>query len=218
MSTDFARARASMIESQIRTSDVTTPEILAAFRAVPREEFAPAASKAVAYGDMDIDLAPGRVILAARVHAKLLQALKPRAGERALEIGAGAGYGAAILAQLCGTVIAHEPDAGLSQIAMQTLAAQGCAMASVVTTEVARGWPDGAPYDVIVVHGGAEFVPQAWLDQLAEGGRLGVIVRSGPTGTARIYLKSGGSVSYRTAFDAAPPVIPGLETPRAFAF
>jgi protein-L-isoaspartate(D-aspartate) O-methyltransferase len=76
MNTDFARARASMIESQIRTSDVTTPEILAAFRAVPRAEFAPAASKAVAYGDMDIDLAPGRVILAARVHAKLLQALK----------------------------------------------------------------------------------------------------------------------------------------------
>jgi protein-L-isoaspartate(D-aspartate) O-methyltransferase len=215
---DFARARASMIESQIRTSDVTAPELLAAFRAVPREAFAPEAAKAVAYGDLDVVLAPARVILCARVHAKLLQALQPRPGERALEVGAGTGYGAAILSHLCKTVVAHEPDPALSQSAMQTLAAQGCVNASVVSTDVARGWPDGAPYDVIVVHGGAEIVPQAWLDQLGEGGRLGVIVRSGPAGTARIYLKSGGAVSYRTVFDAAPPVIPGLEAPRAFTF
>jgi protein-L-isoaspartate(D-aspartate) O-methyltransferase len=218
MTSDYARARAAMIESQIRTSDVTAPEILAAFRATPREAFTPPTLQPVCYGDMDLMIAPGRVLLSARTHAKLLQALRPAGHERALELGAGLGYGAAVLARLCKTVIAHEPDPGLSQLAHQALSAQGHGNAAVVSTEIARGWPDAAPYDVILVHGGAEIVPEAWLDQLAEGGRLAVIVRSGPAGVARIYLKAGGQVSYRTAFDAAPPVLPGLEAPRAFAF
>jgi protein-L-isoaspartate(D-aspartate) O-methyltransferase len=87
-----------------------------------------------------------------------------------------------------------------------------------VSTSAADGWADDAPYDVIMLNGSTEFVPDAWLNQLAPGGRLGVIVRNGPVGSARIYTRSGEATAYRTAFDAAPPVAPGLERPPAFAF
>lgn len=212
------RARAHMIDSQIRTADVTDPELVAAFRAVPREAFLPGRLAAVAYGDLDLEIAPGRFAMRPRDLAKLIQALAPSRRDRALEIGAGYGYGAAVLSHVCGAVTALEPDADLSRLALSALAGAGLANIPVVSTAIERGWPDGAPYDVILVSGGVEVTPEAWIEQLAEGGRLGVIVRSGPAGTARVYVKSGGRVSFRTAFDAAPAILPGLEKPAGFRF
>jgi protein-L-isoaspartate(D-aspartate) O-methyltransferase len=94
----------------------------------------------------------------------------------------------------------------------------GLANVTAVCNETRIGWPDAAPFNVIFLNGGAEVVPEAWLDQLAEGGRLGVIVRDGVAGEARIYLKSGGKCAYRVAFDAAPPLAPDLNRIKSFAF
>jgi protein-L-isoaspartate(D-aspartate) O-methyltransferase len=215
---DFARARNFMVESQVRPSGVTDLRILHAMRTLPRERFAPAHRRPQAYGDLELEVAPGRVLMRPRDLAKLVQALEPRAHERALEIAGATGYGAAVLAACCKDVISLDPDPNLSFAAQAALESAGVRNAKTASTETATGWPDEAPYDVILLNGAAEIVPDAWLKQLAPGGRLGVIVRQGPAGSARIYTRSGETAAYRTVFDAAPPIAPGLERPPAFRF
>ena len=215
---DFARARDSMVESQVRTADVTDPRILGAMRKLPRERFAPAPLRTLAYADLDLGVAPGRTLLRPRDLAKLIQALAPRADERGLELAGATGYGAALLAACCKEVISLEPDADLSFAAKAALESAGVRNAKTVSTAAAAGWADDAPYDVMLLNGACETVPEAWLAQLAEGGRLGAIVREGRAGGARIYTKSGGAVSFRVVFDAAAPVVPGLARAPGFRF
>jgi protein-L-isoaspartate(D-aspartate) O-methyltransferase len=172
----------------------------------------------LAYSDIDLPLGFGRYALRPRDLAKMIQALAPERTSRALEIASGGGYGAAVLARLCAQVVSLEPEPDLARLALSAFPAEAHPPVQVVTTNLQFGWADAAPYDLILVHGGVEFVPPAWLDQLADGGRMAVIVRQGPAGACRLYLKTGGQVSYRTVFDAAPPVLPGLEAPRGFAF
>ncbi len=215
---DIARARDFMVESQVRTADVTDTRIIAAMRALPRERFVPANKRALAYADLEVEAAPGRYLMRPRDLAKLVQALSPQANERALEIAGATGYGAALLAACCTEVISLDPDPNLSFAARAALESAGVANAKTVSTAAADGWADEAPYDVILLNGAAEFVPDAWLKQLAPGGRLGVIVRQGPAGTARIYTRSEDATAYRAAFDAAPPVAPGLAREPGFRF
>ncbi len=215
---DYARVRDGMVESQVRTNDVTDPRILHAMRTLPRERFVPAHKRALAYADAEAEVAPGRTLLRPRDLSKLIQALAPQAHEKALEIAGATGYGAAVLAACCKEVVAHDPDAELSRAARVAFESCGIANAKTVSTLAENGWKDEAPYDVILLNGGAEFVPEAWLDQLASGGRLGVIVRQGAAGAARIYTRAGNSSAYRIAFDAAPPVAPGLVRAADFAF
>lgn len=216
--TDLARARDTMVESQVRTADVTDPRILAAMRRLPRERFLPAQKRALAYADIEPDAAPGRTLLRPRDLAKLIQALAPRPEERALEIAGATGYGAAVLAECCREAVTLDPDPDLSFAARAAL--ESCRIGNVrtVSTAARDGWSDDAPYDLIMLNGAAEFVPDSWLAQLAPGGRLGVIVRAGAAGAARIYTRADDAIAYRTAFDAAPPLAPGLEKPPAFAF
>jgi len=215
---DFARARDFMVESQVRPSDVTDPRIVNAMRRLPRERFVPAAKRTIAYGDLEVEVAPGRVLLRARDLAKLIQNLAPKADERALEIAGATGYGAAVLASCCKEVITLDPNSDLSFAAQAALESVGVTNAKAVSTAAVDGWGDEAPYDVILLNGSAEFVPDAWLKQLAPGGRLGVIVRQGAAGSARIYTRSDDATGYLVAFDAAPPVVPGLAKPPSFAF
>lgn len=215
---DFAAARHLMVETQVRTADVTDPALLGAMRALPREAFVPAPLKRLAYSDVDLEVGPGRRLLRPRDLSKLLQALAPRPGDTALEILGATGYGAGLLAMLCAKSVLLEPDPSLNFAAVAAFGACGLERAQSAATDVTGGWPDQAPYDLIVLNGAAEVVPDAWIAQLAEGGRLGVIVRSGPAGQARIYTKVGGVVSYRVVFDAAPAVAPGLAAAPGFAF
>jgi protein-L-isoaspartate(D-aspartate) O-methyltransferase len=215
---DFARARDFMVESQVRPSDVTDPRIIHAMRVLPRERFVPAAKRAIAYGDLEVEIADGRTLMRPRDLAKLIMNLAPQANERALEIAGATGYGAAVLAACCKEVITLDPNPDLSFAAQSALESVGVTNAKTVSTTAVDGWKDEAPYDVILLNGSAEIVPDAWLAQLAPGGRLGVIVRQGAAGTARIYTKGGDASAYRSAFDAAPPVAPGLTKPAAFAF
>lgn len=215
---DLARARDFMVESQVRPADVTDARIVSAMRTLPRERFAPAHKRAIAYGDLEVEVAAGRTLMRPRDLAKLIQALAPRAEDRALEIAGATGYGAAVLATCCKSVIAHDPDPDLSFAARTALESCGLTNVKTVSTPTVEGWRDDAPYDVILLNGSAEFVPDAWLAQLAPGGRLGVIVRQGPAGSARIYTRSDDTSASYAAFDAAPPIAPGLTKPPAFAF
>ena len=215
---DFARARDLMVETQVRTNDVTDLRILHAMRTLPRERFVPPQRRSLAYADMEVEVAEGRTLMRPRDLSKLVAALAPLAHERALEIAGGTGYGAAVLATCCREVVAHDPDPNLSFAAQAALESCGLKNAKTVSAPIADGWGDDAPYDVIMLNGAAEIVPDAWLKQLAPNGRLAVIVRAGAAGSARIYTKSGESTAYRVAFDAAPPVAPGLEKPPAFVF
>jgi protein-L-isoaspartate(D-aspartate) O-methyltransferase len=215
---DYAKARTAMVESQVRPADVTATALISALRTVPREVFAAPATQAVAYADAELDVGGGRYLLRPRHLAKLLQALEPRAGEKAMELAGGTGYGAAVLAACGLSTVVLEPSAAHVPAARQALEAAGYGEVAVVSTELSAGWAEGAPYDVIVLNGAAEVVPEAWLAQLGEGGRLGVIVRQGPAGQARVYQKERGVVSFRVVFDAAPPVLPELAAPRPFVF
>ena len=215
---DFAQARDQMVESQVRPNDVTDHRILHAMRTLPRERFVSAPKRALAYGDLELEVAPGRVLMRPRDLSKLVHALDARGHERGLEIAGATGYGAAVLAACCKEVVALDPDPDLSFAARAALESAGVANVATVSTAVADGWSDSAPYDVILLNGAAEIVPDSWLEQLAPGGRLAVIVRQGAAGAARIYTKSGDVIAYRTAFDAAPPLAPGLARPASFAF
>lgn len=215
---DYARARDFMVESQVRPSDVTDLRIIHAMRTLPRERFAPPQKRALAYADMELEVADGRRLLRPRDLSKLIQSLAPQAHERALEIAGATGYGAAVLAMCCRDVTSLDPDPNLSFAAKAALESAGVANVQTVSTAAVDGWADGAPFDLILLNGAAEFVPEAWLAQLAPGGRLGVIVRQGAAGAARIYTRAADAVAYRVAFDAFPSLAPGLAKPPAFAF
>lgn len=216
--TDFARARHWMVEAQIRTSDVTDHALQDVVRRLPRELFTPANRQALAYAETELELAPGRYLLRPRDLAKLVQAMAPQPGQKALEVFGASGYGAAVLAGVGCQVVLLEPDAELGKLARQALDGAGASGVVLASSDPLAGWPDAAPYDLILVNGAVEVVPPAWVEQLAEGGRLGVIVRNGPAGQARIYSRAGGIIASRVVFDAAPPVLPGLAKLAEFVF
>lgn len=190
MSTDFAAARLNMVESQIRTADVTDLPLQDALRVVPRESVVPASKAYQAYADADIEYAPGRWLLRPREVGKLLQVLKPRGGEKALAIAAP--YAAAVMEAMGLSVTRLEGDD-------------------------LKAVPTGA-YDVIVCEGAVAVTPKAWQDALAVGGRLGVVERTGPVGRGTIYLRAEDGLGRRQVFDASPPILAGFEAEAGFSF
>ncbi|NGQ93230.1 protein-L-isoaspartate O-methyltransferase [Rhodobacter sp. HX-7-19] len=213
---DFATRRVMMVDTQVRPSDVTKFPIIEAMLSVPREVFVPSARREAAYMGENIDIAPGRVVLEPRTLAKLLDALDIQPGELVLDLGCGLGYSTAVIARLCDAVVAVEEDADLAAEAQRTLSAEGVDNAAVVVGALAAGDARHAPFDVITLQGGVEVVPQALLDQLKEGGRIGAVFMEGALGTARIGYKIDGVVSWRQAFNASAPVLPGFAASRGF--
>jgi len=210
-----------MVDGQIRTSDVTDLRVLAAFDEVPRERFVPPPRQALAYLDLDVPLegaGGARRLLKPMVLAKLIQGADVRAGDRVLDVACGTGYSSAILGRLAAAVIALEEDAALADAAVATLGAVGANNAKVVVGPLPAGWPREAPYDVILLDGSAEIVPQALLDQLADGGRLVGVVGRAPIGKGTVYRRSGAHVSAHPEFDAVAPLLPGFAKPPAFVF
>lgn len=185
---DLSAARLNMVESQVRTSDVTDLSIQDAMRAVPREAFC-AGKDHLAYADLDVEYAPGRHLLKPRDVAKLLQALKPRPGERALAIAAP--YAAAVLRHIGLDVREADP-------------ADGSAL--------------GEDYDLVVCEGAVDAAPAEWLAALAVGGRLGVVERAGPVGRATIHHRTTEGLGSRVAFDATAPLMPEFQPRKSFAF
>jgi protein-L-isoaspartate(D-aspartate) O-methyltransferase len=216
---DFADARKKMVDGQIRPNRVNDPRILTAMLTVPRERFLPVALAALAYADECVPLGNGRVMAEPRAIAKLVQLTGPDEGERALVVGAGAGYGAAILAACGVRVIALEDDAALLAIARVALPAYAPEV-TLAEGPLAAGWAAGAPYDIILIEGALRDVPPAIAAQLRPGsGRL-VTVRTGRglASQATIAEMTPGGLNTRLAFDCALPPLPAFKPEPGFVF
>jgi protein-L-isoaspartate(D-aspartate) O-methyltransferase len=214
---DYAAQRLKMVESQVRTADVTDLAVQAAMREVPRERFVPTAKRGLAYMDGCIEVARGRYLLDPRTLAKLLQAAEIEPADKVLDVGCATGYSTAVLSKLASNVIGLEQDADLVRIAIETLASVG-AKAEIVQGPLADGLLKRGPFDVIFVNGGVETEPQKLLQQLAEGGRLLCVMREGAAGYARIYVKHDGATGARDVFDTYPPVLPPFRQAAGFVF
>lgn len=178
------RARERMVVAHVEARGITDPLVLAAMRAVPREAFVPPASEELAYEDRPLPIGHGQTISQPYVVAAMTAAVAVRPGARALEIGTGSGYGAAILAQIAAEVYTVERIRPLAEEARDRLAALGYANVHVKEGDGTLGWPEHAPYDAIVVTAGGPRVPAALLDQMAIGGRL--VMPVGPASAQRL--------------------------------
>jgi protein-L-isoaspartate(D-aspartate) O-methyltransferase len=219
---DFATARQKMVDGQVRTADVTDRRILDAMLALPREEFVPQSKRALAYLDLDLDVSEGgtvsRCLIKPMLMAKLLQAAEIGSGDSVLIVGCATGYAAAVAARLAGKVAATEPDQALAAKGRDALSRLGLSNVTITVAEPPAGDSAGAPYDVIVLNGTTEIVPERLCGQLRDGGRLvGVFAASRPS-RATIVTRSHGDLGHRTLFDASAPVLPGLERVPAFVF
>lgn len=214
---DFAARRVMMVDTQVRPSDVTKFPIIAAMLEVPRERFVPDVLAEAAYAGENLEIAPGRVLLEPRTLAKMLDALDIGRHELVLDVGAGLGYSAAVISRLAEAVIAVEEDPALAAEAEAALASVGADNAVVVTAPLVDGAPQHGPYDVITVEGAAEEVPEALIAQLKEGGRIGCLFMEGALGVCRIGRKHDGRVTWRFAFNASAPVLPGFARAPVFS-
>jgi protein-L-isoaspartate(D-aspartate) O-methyltransferase len=218
--TDFALARRNMVEGQLRPNRVTNLPLLDAIGSLPRERFLPDSLRAVAYADEDVPLGGGRFLMEPMVLARLIQALQAQAGQKALVVASGRGYGAALLAKLVGTVVAVESDTALARAAEETFKSLALANVTQIAGACEAGAPQSGPYDVILVEGATRQMPDALLKQLAEGGRLVTVAAGAPgtLGVATLTVKAGGVTSSRPLFDAGTPALPGFAPPAKFTF
>jgi len=216
---DYAAARLNMVESQVRPNRVTDPRIVLAMLELPREKFLPESLRGVAYVDEDVHIGNGRYLTEPMVLARLLQSAAIHETDTVLEIGTGTGYGAAVLSRLAGKVVALDSDPSLVKKATSILNELGAKNVTVAEGPLAEGCARHAPYNAIIFAGGAEDLPQAVLDQLAEGGRLlAVLAPPGEASRATLTSRIGGAISTRAIFDAASPILPGLRREPGFVF
>lgn len=216
---DFALARRNMVDSQLRTNKVNDRRIIDAMASVPREIFVPASRRPVAYIDEALPLGGGRWLPPPAPAARLYQLAAPGPNDLVLLVGAGTGYGAAVLGRMASAVVALEEDADLAKAAEQALAEAEADNVVVANGPLTEGWPKQAPYDVIVFDGSVEQVPETILDQVAADGRL-VVAIAGENGVpvATLMRKVGPAVASDPVFDANMPLLPGFARAREFVF
>ena len=222
----YAMQRLNMLESQVRPSDITDRRILRAMASVPREVFVPDALKAIAYMDNPIMLdraQPVRMLMEARLFAKLVQLAEIPDGGRVLEIGCGTGYGTAVLAAMGLKVFGLEENEALAALAKtntaQASVIAGATAIQVKTGPLAAGLAGDGPFDAIICSGSVPSIPPALFDQLKNGARFVAVCGKGPSGKAMVWVRSGVTFSAREAFDAAAAPLPGCgRTEPAFVF
>ncbi len=220
---NFSKARLNMVESQVRPNDVTDARIIRAMGQLPREKFVPQMWRHMAYLDESIPLTSdgaedGRHLVHAMVFAKLVQLARVGDHDLVLDIGCGYGYSAAVLAQLADSVIALESNSELASAANVALSDLEIGNIAVIEGDLTRGVVKEGPYNVIVLNGSVAEVPAALFEQLADGGRLVTVVRSGGRSAACLFEKSGDLVDRREAFDARIPPLAGFEKIPEFQF
>ncbi len=218
---DFEKARITMVDRQIRPSDVTDPRIIAAFLEVPREEFVSSAQRYLAYMDEDIPVSntgDRRYLMEPTALAKLMQLASIQDDDIVLDVGCASGYSSAVLSLLCGSVVALECDETLAEQASEALVRLAYDSAVVVTGALEVGYPKEAPYDVIFVGGSVDEIPPKLVDQLKVGGRLVAVEGQGNTGRARLYRREAETVAVSTAFNSSVMPLPGFGKEAAFEF
>jgi protein-L-isoaspartate(D-aspartate) O-methyltransferase len=219
--TDFAARRVNMVESQVRPNEVTDTRLLQALRSLPRERFVPPKFRDVAYMDGSIEIfpsidgAPPRYMLAPMVLARLVQLAAIGPEDAVLDVGCGTGYSTAVLARLGRNVIGLEPEPELADAARHTLRELDIHNAKIVEGPLQAGYREGAPYDVILLNGSVPEIPDAFTQQLQEGGRLAAIVARGTNsssqGKAYLFVRVRGEASGLSHFDAGARPLPGFE-------
>ncbi|WP_196258400.1 protein-L-isoaspartate O-methyltransferase family protein [Pelagibacterium limicola] len=213
--TDFARARRTMVDNQLRTSGITNWRILDVMNRVPREVFVPEERKALAYIDENVRLSSSRTMLAPAILARLIQLAEVGAGDTVLDVGCGTGYSTAVLAGLAGLVTGLDDDPELAGTAQENLAALGLSNAIAVVGPLDAGAVGKGPFDAILIEGAVDRVSDGLLGQLTEGGRLVAVLGQGNAATAHVFVKSGREVSSRAAFNASlPPLTSFVEVPQ----
>jgi protein-L-isoaspartate(D-aspartate) O-methyltransferase len=220
--TDFAAARRNMVDTQLRTYDVTSHALLDAVELVPREMFVPDAARDLAYSDQQVTVRAGdgstRQLLQTMVLARVLQALDIRTGDKVLDCAGGTGYGAALEASLGAQVVALEESTEMATLMRQTLGSCGFGSVKVVSGKLADGYAADGPYDVIVVHGAADDEPSGLLNLLADGGRLAIVMGRGRSGRAVMFTRTGTGIGRRSIFDAAAQPLAAFQPEPAFRF
>jgi protein-L-isoaspartate(D-aspartate) O-methyltransferase len=215
--TNFAARRTMMVDTQVRPNDVTKFPIIEAMLSVPREAFVPAQRREAAYVGGNIDVGDGRVLLEARTLAKMLDALDIQPTDLVLDIGCGLGYSAAVIARMAEAVVAVEADEGLASQAEARLSAESVDNVAVIEAPLGEGSAKHGPYDAIVIEGAVEELPPAIEAQLKEGGRIACLFMDGALGVCRIGHKIDGAVTWRYAFNASAPVLPGFSRRAVFS-
>ena len=208
---DFAAAREAMVESQLRPQGVTDAAVLDAMRRIPRENFLPSHTRPLAYVDRAVAIGSGRFLVAPAVLGQLLTQMMPEPGQRALVVGAGTGYSAAVLIAAGLHVVALESDRELAEAARKQ-------KLKVVEGPLEDGHAAGAPYDQILIDGAVEFIPDPLIAQLADGGRLGTAILDRGITRLAVGRKAGDAFGTLSVGDAGVPLLPGLQRPRAFTF
>lgn len=224
MNIDYAELRRKMVDNQVRTVDVTRLSVLAALLAVPREVFIAEDFKKFSYIDEDVEVksaengAPARYIMEAAPFAKLLQLADVSKKDIVLDIGCTTGYSAAVLSELGSSVIALESDESLAQSAKDNLDKNGYDNVVVVNGALQDGYQKEAPFDVIMIEGSVDFVPEHLFTQLREGGRLVVVIGHGNAGVAQLFIKEDGVISVRRGFNLAVKPLAGFLKKQEFVF
>jgi protein-L-isoaspartate(D-aspartate) O-methyltransferase len=221
--TDYTAARNNMVDCQIRPNRVTDPRVLDAMRSLPREQFVPPGMAPMAYIDEDLPIGGGRVLMEPMVLARLLQAARIRPGDKALVVGAGTGYGAAVAAACGADVTALEEDDALMAIALRVLPRHAPAV-RLVHGRLSAGLSTGGPWNVVLIEGAVTEIPPAYAAQIAPGGRLvTVIAKPGGVGgravlAEPVVVAGAPRLRSREVFDCSTPALPGLRPALGFVF
>ena len=216
---EFVRARVNMVENQLRPSRIDDPRLIAAMLDVPRERFLPKGLRGVAYADEDIPLPGGGFLIEPLVLARLVQTAEVGTGDVALVLGCTTGYTSAVLARLAATVILVQPDEAAGARIERLLEDLGVDNVVVaISQDPLAGHPTQAPFDVILLVGAVDRVPDALLEQIGDGGRLVAVVDQGRIGKGTLFARRHGAVGQRIMFDAQIPPLPGLRKAPEFAF
>ena len=218
MMADYGAMRAKMIDGQVLPNRIVDRNLLMAMSEVPRERFVGADQKAFAYSDKNIEIGQGRYLIEPRVFAGMVEGLSPGSDDMVLDIGCGSGYGIVILAKLCNTVVGIDCDEVLLESASALLNSLEVDNAVTTLGPLNNGYPNEAPYDLILMEGSVPCVPQVILNQLVDGGRLAVVIRRGPgLYEANLVTRIGENFGRRILFNGAAPELPGFDRMRGFA-
>ena len=215
---DFAAARKTMVENQLRTYDILDYDTLEVMGRIPREKFVPEGREPMAYLDQSIDLGAGRALMTPMVFGRLLQALSVRKTDKVLDIAGSTGYSTAAFAMLAHEVVLLDEDEASLDRARANLAEHGLSNVRIIKGEIAEGHAAEGPYDVIFINGSIAVEPSAVLAQLSDGGRLGAVVDFGRSGRGMIYRKSGGHVTASRVIDAEARPLSAFQRPVEFKF
>lgn len=213
---NFKQMRKAMVVSQLRTSEVSDPRVIAAMSHIPREDFVPAAQRSFAYADRGVQIGEGRALNPPLTTGRLLNVAQVTKDDNVLLIGAATGYTAAVLAQLAGSVTAVEQNGKLAAAAKKNLV--GVVGATIETGDHADGWAQSAPYSVIVIDGLVDQIPRTLVDQLTPDGRIVAVIMN--EGVSRLALgrTAGDHIGYQYFADGGGCPLPGFEQAKSFNF